>query len=289
MIPRRTIEELIARYELEPTLKDIYVEGYSDKILLEWFLSHTSIEDVIIYEISTVEVPYERIRELRLEDNNRGRVIALAFALHSGASIDLTNTLACIADTDFDNLLGKKYECPILIFTGYTAIELYLYNADVIGKYLGLVITNFPYDAAVVLEAMTSTLTELFLIRIANQELKFGIEPLPLDKFCTIENGQVLFDRDKYIVRYLNKGAKLSDRGSFEEFIETIRVRLTHDPRMHIHGHDFINLLHLYITKIKKPKRAIDMDFFARSLFGVIEIGHLGREPLFQELMRRFT
>ena len=35
---RRSIEELITRYELEPSLKDIYVEGHSDKVIIEWFL-----------------------------------------------------------------------------------------------------------------------------------------------------------------------------------------------------------------------------------------------------------
>lgn len=223
-----------------------------------------------------------------LEDNNRGRVITLAFALHSDSEIDLTRTVACIADTDFDNLLEKKYECPLLIFTEYTSIEIYLFDTDILRKFFDLVITNFPYDAATVLSEMKDVLQELFLIRLSNQELAFGIEPLPLEKMCKVEGCRLRFDLDQYIYRYLNKGAKLSQRGAFTRTIEKYKEKLSNNPRMHIHGHDFINLLLFYITKVKKPDKAFNPDFFARSLFGVLEVHHVEEKPLFAELLKRF-
>lgn len=54
---RRRLEELIARYELEPSLCDIYVEGLTDKFLIQWFLDKLGIDNYAIYEIDTVEIP----------------------------------------------------------------------------------------------------------------------------------------------------------------------------------------------------------------------------------------
>ena len=85
--------------------------------------TRNDIRDVVVYEINTVGIPYEEITHLGLEDNNRGRVITLAFALYNNCKIDLTPMVACVADTDFDHILEIKHNCPILIFTGYTSIE----------------------------------------------------------------------------------------------------------------------------------------------------------------------
>jgi hypothetical protein len=113
---RRTLDELVARYVLEPDLRDIYVEGKTDKLFLEWFLRNRgiediavyeietvdisadklfepqlkdnkwflinrSIEDIAVYEIETVDISAERLFELQLKDNNRSRVITLALYL----------------------------------------------------------------------------------------------------------------------------------------------------------------------------------------------------------------
>lgn len=285
---KRQIEELVARYELEPTIRDIYVEGNSDKVIIEWLLQNVGLEDVVVYEIDTVNVPYEELVRLGLNDSKRSRVITLAFALHSGASIDLTPIVACIADTDFDFILEKTYNCPILIFTGYTSIEAYLYNEDVIRKFLTLVIRNFPYESAVVMSELAPVLRDLFLIRLANQELDMELEYMSFERCCTVSGSQLHFDIDSYIYRYLNKGALLSKREDFERMIARYREKISGDSRMYIHGHDLISLLLFYIAKIKKPRRNYDPDFFSRSLFGVLEINHVVDTPLFMELSQRF-
>jgi hypothetical protein len=65
---RRTLEELVTRYQLEPGLRDIYVEGKTDKILLEWFLEQRGVKSFAVYEIDTVEIPAQKLFELGLND-----------------------------------------------------------------------------------------------------------------------------------------------------------------------------------------------------------------------------
>ena len=150
---KRTIAELIARYQLEPTLRDIYVEGELDKGVFNWSLGADERSRATIYEISTVEMPTEEILRLGLHDNNRGRVITLAHILgqhlpHNSAQI------TCVVDTDLDSILGVEHRHDFLLLTDYTCLEMYLYNPHTIHKFLQVAIHNFPKPAEVVLQEL---------------------------------------------------------------------------------------------------------------------------------------
>lgn len=134
---RRTLNELVTRYELEPELCDIYVEGKTDKQLIEWFLDEKQLQDFAVYEIDTVKIPAQLLFELGLKDNNRSRVIFLALYIHNKLS-ETPLHITCIADKDFDWLFGKEYQCDLLLFTDYSCLEMYLFNEVVLDKYLRL-------------------------------------------------------------------------------------------------------------------------------------------------------
>ena len=103
---RRTIPELIARYKLHPTLRDVYVEGPFDKHLLQWFLQESGYDDVTIYVIDTVDVAAPSDGAYG-EDGTRGRVLSLIRVLERELQQDLWCALG-IVDSDFDFALGIK-------------------------------------------------------------------------------------------------------------------------------------------------------------------------------------
>jgi len=107
---RRKLDELVARYVLEPSLHDVYVEGLTDKCIIQWFLEESNLdtENVAVYEIDTIDIPTDRLFELGLNDNNRSRVIFLAFELQSRFEGSLP-TVICIADKDFDSLIASSH------------------------------------------------------------------------------------------------------------------------------------------------------------------------------------
>ncbi len=108
-LPRRTIDELVARYELEPELRDIYVEGHLDRSIIDWFLSRKNISDVKVYEIDTIEVPAELVEEKSVATGNKGRVIALCCELQD--RIRRTLSVMCVIDRDFDHILDNICTC----------------------------------------------------------------------------------------------------------------------------------------------------------------------------------
>src|SRR5215471_9651273 len=171
---QRRVEDLIARYRLEPTLNDLYVEGAADAAVLNWFLSENGAADVGVYPISTVLVPAETIANLGLPNNNKGRVIALASALSPYIN-NRTGQATCIADRDLDIILERTYDERLLLLTDYTCVEMYLYNTAIMAKFLRLNLPTFPKTAGYVIQELTPVLQDLFLARLANDSLALGL------------------------------------------------------------------------------------------------------------------
>src|SRR5437660_239969 len=123
---RRTIEELAARYELEPTLRDVYVEGSFVVAMVDEALKQAGRHNAAVYEISTVDVPPEVLRKHGLPDGNKGRVIALCFELDG--HVTLPNQVTGLVDRDYDAVLGRSYPNRLLLVTDYSCMEMYCFE-----------------------------------------------------------------------------------------------------------------------------------------------------------------
>jgi hypothetical protein len=169
---RRTIEELIVKYELEPTLRDIYVEGYSDALFFRWFLEKSDASNAVVYEIDSVEVDAQTVIKHKLEVGNRGRLIA--FGMEVDRRIAHPHQVTCIVDRDYDIVLQKEYGAGVLLFTDYTSLELYSFNENTLTKFLRVVARAMPETPAILLGKFCSILHETFFIRLVNIKLELN-------------------------------------------------------------------------------------------------------------------
>lgn len=104
VIPRKKLAELRTLYELEPNLRDIYVEVVADKAFYSWYLEETGKANTSIYPIDAVEVGKDVLEDRGLTEGNRSRVVALALELDEVFPETLPYVM-CIADKDFDAIL----------------------------------------------------------------------------------------------------------------------------------------------------------------------------------------
>src|SRR5436309_32108 len=129
LFPRRTVQELLTLHELNPDLSDVFTEGPSDRGLIRWFLDDLELRSVVVYDISVVDLPPDQLVELGQENNNRGRVIALALL----CAMLTQSQLACVIDIDLDLLLGRNVpNTPLLLTTDYSCMEMYACNTKVL-------------------------------------------------------------------------------------------------------------------------------------------------------------
>lgn len=245
-IPRRSIEELLSRYDMEPTLKDMYVEGVFDKEILSQI--KTKHQDTIIYEIDTVDVPAQILEKLGLTSGNKQRVIALASEL---AQIQGRPNYICLVDKDMDHWLDEIQQIPRLKWTEYTSIELYFFSKDVIDQVITVLGRAKIHDSHAYLESITEALKSIYALRLTDRSLKLSLLHLELNKHLKITNGLVSFDSAEYSRRWLAKSNKLSVLKEFISTSQTWREKLNEDPRICIRGHDFIDLLAWSIKALK--------------------------------------
>lgn len=283
---RRKIEELCQMYVLHPDMRDVFVEGPEDVFFVKWFLDRSERDNTIIYEIQTVEIASTTVRSLGLPDNNRSRVIALASELENRLGIN-SSQASFIIDRDFDDLLATAFQCTLLFSTDYSCMEMYLFNQEVVGKLTSIYTLGFNYSADALLTQLAGPLQELFLIRAANEKMSLRLKKIGISGCCHISNGNLTFDASLFVTRYLNSNSKLALKSSFLSTVDSLRPMLSADRRMQIQGHDFVDMLSVYLRKNGVENKLCEREVLNRVLPTCAEYAQLALEPLFATLLQR--
>src|SRR4029078_13326996 len=111
---RRTVNDLITRYELEPGLRDIYVEGDFDRDLISECLRKKGADGVAVYAIDTVEILDSTLLSFGLTRGNKPETIALAKIL---SRLSDRVRYYCIVDRDLDHWFGDLERVRGLLWT----------------------------------------------------------------------------------------------------------------------------------------------------------------------------
>ena len=275
---QRTLEEIVARYELEPDLRDIYVEGEFDAFLIRWFLDEAGITSVFVYEIATVDIPSELVSEAQVENNNRGRVVTLARKLDQALGAQARQA-TLIIDRDFDSLIERSLETEFLLVTDYSCMEMYLFNEWHIKKFFTLVLQEPNITVRDTIRHMASVLQDLYLVRFYNSVNSLGWEAISFIKCCELDSaGEIHFNREEFLLRYLNKNSaiKLKDKVLCET--EVYRAHLSSDYRMNANAHDFLDLME-WLSRKMKPRCFRNSEAFCRAFAGCFEASRVRAEP----------
>ncbi len=278
---KSTIEEIIVKYK-RAKIKKIYVEGSTDKALIQLFLKKSEIKNIVVLRIETVDIPKELIEEqkLELEYNNRNRVIVLSLLIQEG--------MIGIIDSDFDFIEEPIYTKPLhLLSTDYSDMEIYGFNEDTLEK----IFLGYPSKQAEsypkLLNMISDILLEIFLIRFAKKKIeprRSHIDFLKKNKdFLSLNLKKITFDRDIYLKKYVSDNA--SKVKEFNNFIEEKKSTLSHDIRKVIHGHDYVDLLMFYL-EVKDEK---SRELFRRLFYSFFDFNLLKEEKMFKDLIKTLT
>ena len=239
-LARRTIEELLARYELEPTLKDVFVEGYFDKDVLSCCFRNNGQIDRAIYAIESVDVPPNLLHSFHLSDGNKQRVIALARTLAKELG---DCQYRCFVDRDLDHWFGPLESTPRLVWSEYCSIELYFFSDELLQQIL---IASAKCKIPTWVDYMDSlivALRGLYLARLVDRELGFSLKWITADRCLSINGSRINFELSEFIHRVLLKNGKAGDEEQFIEAFVRWDNKLTGDCRNFIRGHDFVDLI----------------------------------------------
>ncbi len=284
---RWSLSELLRSYTLEPHLQDVFVEGECDVPIVRWFLDQHGCKDVRVICINRINVPTQEVISRKLNDGNKGRVVALAMIL-ANRFPRMSRPVVCIADSDTDIYLGKLYDCQYLLLTDHTSMEMYLFDETLLDKYLTLYLRHTSMTGRSLLTNIVDALEDLFLYRLSNDVLGLSIKQVSFDKSCRIQHGKVVFDRSDYLDRWLTAHRRTACRNQVETAIEELRKKRHTDRRDQIHGHDFVSLLAWYLKSQRfKHTEHCGGDSVTRELSLCLDSVDLARQPMFSSLLNR--
>lgn len=248
---RRTLEELLARYDLEPGLPDVYVEGTFDREVLTRYFRCCHQRERIIYEIDTIEIPAETLEREGLGLGNKQRLIALARTLRG---LQKEVACRCLVDKDLDHWFGPLEQNWALVWTKHCSIELYFWTDQLLRDLLLVAARVRIKDWWEFVDSMTVALLDLYAMRLADRELGWSMQWLPIRKHLKAVGDRVRFDSEEYVARLLMKNGRAGSAQSFITCLAKRRSALTGDPRDAVRGHDFTEILSWAIREFRGVK-----------------------------------
>lgn len=287
---KRKLSEVMALYALEPRLRDIYVEGITDKLLFKRFLEKNKVNDFKVIEIDHINFGEIIEEKPHLKRNNKAKLMELAEQLHQ-KSEGKVNSVLCIADKDFDEILDKLITSnDYLVYTDFNSLELYLFNENCIQIFYDNMARGFSVSAKETLQKITPILKSIFLIRLSLKVHDVGGDNFVDFTKTLILNRQkhlLTFDEAKHLRKVIQKSGHAQEIIAWEQTIVEYNALCTGDARNYIRGHDFMKIFHFFVSKLKS-KIGFTEDTLERSFFQCIDFSELHQYPLFQLLITKY-
>ena len=274
---KRSLDEILTRYLLEPEIADVYVEGPFDRSVVEWVLVHNCNLEVSVYEISTVEINAPL-------GGNKDRVITLASYLADNLD-DADYRICCVIDADFDYICGSKVGCRFLYYTDYSCMESYYFDERFFRKFSYLYFLDSDFITDETLENFSIVLAEAFLIRLGKSIVCPDVPWVEITRSLKKVGETISLDSKKYYNRLMISGGAKGLIPDLVVEIERWRTELPSDPRYHIHGHDLVDVVSWYARKCGKGNKLSNKCSIGRGLVTNLEAAEMMREKLFLDLV----
>ncbi|MBS7243190.1 MAG: hypothetical protein KIG98_02430 [Comamonas sp.] len=237
---RRTINDLIIRYELEPSLKDIFVEGLFDKEILGQYAKSHEHNDISFYEIDSVDVPHDLLKKYHLTDGNKQRVIALANELEI---LGESSKVFCLVDKDLDHFFEEIKDKGRLRWSIFCSIEGHYLSEQTITDIIFTLGKAKIIDSQAFMRSLEITLKKLYALRLSDRKLSLNLNWVALKKYLKKKGDEVDFNHNSYINSLLNANSKMQYLADFKKEFEDWILKVNCDIRDCSRGHDYTQIL----------------------------------------------
>lgn len=277
---RRSVHELRTLYRLEPSLRDIYVEGWEDALFYGWFCRSRGL-GCNVKSIDTVDVSRELVESYDLDVGQRGRVIALALELAS--SSELAGQVRFIADRDHYCLMGEQ--CPslaLLLYTDYACLEGYFLARPHFRRFMELTLgLGQDVDADVVRSRILDVLSQVFLVRAILHLERIGGHMLTrFERCCAGNPASVAVSLDELLSRCrIDVSLQSQVRAKVEMRLGTIG-----DRRYAVSGEDLVRFLRWLFSAECNRAGLRQSEAVRAALRSVSNVEELAGEDLFRSI-----
>lgn len=280
-VERKKIDELVMLYELEEDICDIYVEGITDKNVLEWYFHNLGLTEINVIEISDIDITNDLLDE-GFESNNRDRIITLVYLLNKETCY---RSYKGVIDKDLLPYTRNLPTTSNLFTTDYSCLEMYLNNSYILKKVLKLGYNKELPNIDNLMIDVNNALQFIFAVRILDKRHSLNLKKQDLKK-CIINNkGRLNFNYEKYLSDTLTMNGLISKKTIYETEIDEIINILKEEHILDtLHGHDFVDFLFTVFIRLKIISNGSKIENFEALLRSALDIEYLKKYNLFINL-----
>lgn len=285
LFEKRTVEEIISICKLEPSTKNIYVEGISDKLVIDNFLKKQKINDISVFDIDCIDFR-EVFAKMSpsdlniLKDSNKEKVAFLALKVEKKAG---NCHFLGIIDRDLDFVNNHIKSGKYLSYTDYNSMEMYLFSYDNIDALLR---NSFRITSNVNVDNFMKSIGHvcriLFYIRAYLESSNGSVVDFKRNLLYDRKDNTCSLDIKKYISKIAQANKMVCGLDGLHKEIEEKLAKSVGDIRLEIKGHDFIKVLYFSICKHKKVN--MNESELANTFWVYLDDRVLVNEPLFQRI-----
>lgn len=253
IVEKIKFEELLTKYDLEPALVDIYVEGAEDESFYGYHLEKMGKQFRFV-DISTIDFPEcLDLTKYDLENNNRDKIIYILKIINEAIP---QNNIFGIIDRDILQYTRELNNLPQNLFlTDFSCIEMYFFCPRSIAKVKQ---QTFHFITEEIINKLQLLTANFSLIVIAEKKLDLSIQKISSDKLYNskyMDFNNFSFDLDKYLRGCLTLSGLSKEYNSINNEIDKVKpIILSENPTIFINGHNFINILTGFISQHKQFK-----------------------------------
>ncbi len=239
-----SIASIIAKHDVEPSLRSVYVEGPNDKDLLDKMIKHHKLHNVRAYDVDNVDLTRLNFNQWNLSPKSkRDKVTALMLELESqveGAQIK------GVIDRDYDEYSGAKSpNVRNLNLTDWSCMECYCISDQNSIDLIKKISRNLSQEK---IEKTIISVSYKYDITVVNLSYKMKL----IDDWTSYFNGAV-FNYKDYIRNSIIR-AGLVKKINLDEIISRVDAIAScqRDIRFRINGHDLMQAFVFVLRKHKK-------------------------------------
>lgn len=232
---RYTLDEVIADGERAKALT-LVVEGISDKRFYEaWIRANLPNKKILVKKIEDVEVPFEELHALGLNDGNRDLVIGLAAMAQKRENSGDQLNLLCIADLDC-GFGADVFSFESLLWTDFPALESYAFSEHVLEALNSVVLEDkLPLQEGLI-DKLEQVFESLFRFRKTEEHIQAPDIAKCFSRPASIDSFDIL------------RGI---DGGLNGEYADG-PILIYADPREVVYGHDLAKVLIVLFANLFK-------------------------------------
>ncbi len=247
---RRTPEAIISAALMDPKRRDLYVEGVSDKLILEYLLRERMGSNV---RILPIDIAVETNVTL---DGAKGRLIAFA----TQAEVSGVTNLRFLADSDMDDILGVQPPSNTFM-TDFPDMEGYVISERNLDKLLRVSLSLSQPGAQDLHRALMRMASSIALLRFISKRDSLRLRITKTNKSrCILINTQL---PELDLPRLIRTVCQNTPRLPCEESVVCAAVEASREDfesiySKKIRGKDYMELMGLFFRKLQVGVRDFD-------------------------------